>query len=137
MEMSLNTPALLFPAISLLMLAYTNRFLGLAGVIRNLHANYEASSNPKYLSQIENLRKRIRLTRDMQACGVISLLLCTVCMFCIYEGHIVVAQILFGASLVAMIGSLVISLWEIQMSIGALDHHLKDLEDETKRLGQK
>lgn len=137
MEISLNTPALLFPAISLLMLAYTNRFLGLAGVIRNLHANYETSSNPKYLSQIENLRKRIRLTRDMQACGVISLLLCTICMFSIYEGHIVVGQILFGASLVAMIASLVISLWEIQMSIGALDHHLKDLEDEITKLGLK
>jgi hypothetical protein len=131
MEINLTTPALLFPAISLLMLAYTNRFLGLAGVIRSLHANYETSSNPKYLAQIENLRRRIKLTRDMQACGVVSLLLCTVCMFLIFEGLAVAGQILFGGSLVAMISSLVLSLWEIQMSVGALDHHLLDLEKET------
>jgi hypothetical protein len=132
MEINLTTPALLFPAISLLMLAYTNRFLGLAGVIRNLHANYQASSNPKYLSQIENLRRRIKLTRDMQACGVVSLLLCTVCMFSLFEGFAVTGKILFAGSLVAMISSLVLSLWEIQMSVGALDHHLQDLEKESR-----
>ena len=40
MELSINTPALLFPAITLLMLAYTNRFLALASLVRSLHDEY-------------------------------------------------------------------------------------------------
>jgi hypothetical protein len=39
-QLSLTTPALLFSAISLLLLAYTNRFLAYASVVRNLHARY-------------------------------------------------------------------------------------------------
>jgi hypothetical protein len=38
MELPITTPALLFPAISLLMISYTARFLHLANLARSLHA---------------------------------------------------------------------------------------------------
>ena len=133
MEFSLATPSLLFPAISLLMLAYTNRFLGLATAIRNLHKDYLSEPLPMYLEQIFNLRRRIRLIRDMQICGVLSLLLCVVCMFLLFGGFVFAGKIFFAASLFLMIASLFISLLEIQISVGALDIHLRDLEKNIER----
>jgi hypothetical protein len=128
MQLDLTTPAVLFPAVSLLLLAYTNRFLALASVIRKLHADYKAEPSPHYLGQIENLRWRIRLVRNMQFCGVLSLLFCTVCMFLLFCGLILPAEIVFTASLLVMIMSLVFSLIEIQSSVRALDLHLQDIE---------
>lgn len=128
MEINLTTPAVLFPAVSLLLLAYTNRFLALASVIRKLHADYKVAPSPHYLGQIENLRWRIRLVRNMQFCGVSSLLLCTICLFLLFCGLIFPAEIVFSAGLIAMIISLILSLIEIQSSVRALDLHLQDIE---------
>lgn len=128
MEMNLTTPAVLFPAVSLLLLAYSNRFLSLAGVIRKLHADSRTSPDPSYRAQIANLRWRIRLVRNMQFCGVLSLLLCTICMFLLFMGYIASAEIIFSGSLLLMIASLVISLIEIQSSVRALDLHLQEVE---------
>jgi len=130
MEIDLTTPALLFPAISLLMLAYTNRFLTLATIIRNLHDRYKAEQNENLVRQIANLRYRITLIKNMQAAGVISLLLCTLCMFVLFAGLILPGKIIFGASLILMIVSLGLSAREIQVSVDALNLHLQDLEDE-------
>jgi hypothetical protein len=71
MLISINTPALLFPAITLLMLAYTNRFLALSTLIRNLHAQYKQSpaDHPQIKDQIRNLSKRLVLIKRMQASG--------------------------------------------------------------------
>jgi hypothetical protein len=129
MEINITTPAVLFPAISLLLLAYTNRFLALASVIRKLHADYKAAPAPSYLGQIQSLRRRIRLVRNMQFCGVLSLLLCTVCMFLLFCEATFWAEMVFSAALLVMILSLVFSLIEIQISIHALDLHLKDIKD--------
>ena len=128
MEINLTTPAVLFPAISLLLLAYTNRIIALEGVIRTLHGNYKAAPSPHYLGQIENLRWRIRLVRNMQFFGVLSLLLCTVCMFLLFCGTVFPAEMVFSAGLLFMIISLIISLVEIQSSVRALDLHLQDIE---------
>lgn len=128
MEIDLTTPALLFPAVSLLLLAYTNRFLGLASVVRSLHASYQSSPDPVYLVQIDNLKRRIRLIRDMQLLGVTSLTLCTVCMFALFRGWLHAGQWIFGASLVFMTLSLLFSLREIFISVAALDVQLRDLE---------
>ena len=128
MDINLTTPAVLFPAVSLLLLAYTNRFLALAAVIRKLHADNKASPSAAFVGQIENLRWRIRLVRNMQFCGVLSLLLCTICMFLLFCGLITPAEIIFSLGLVAMIVSLIISLVEIQSSVRALDLHLRDIE---------
>ena len=128
MDISMSTPALLFPAISLLMLAYTNRFLGLASIIRNLHAAWKTSADPIYIDQIRNLRRRLRLIRDMQTLGILSIFLCVACMFLLFQGWIEAANIVFGVSLLLMLGSLGVSLWEIQLSGGALNLHLRDME---------
>ncbi|MBC7902741.1 MAG: DUF2721 domain-containing protein [Gemmatimonadaceae bacterium] len=129
MELSINTPALLFPAISLLMLAYTNRFLALASLIRNLHSKYKDHTDKESLvKQITNLRLRLRLIKLMQWFGVMSLFLCVLCMFFIYEQLDAWANILFIASLVSMLTSLFLSLSEIQISTRALEIELKDME---------
>ncbi|MCL4810450.1 MAG: DUF2721 domain-containing protein [Thermoanaerobaculia bacterium] len=129
MELSLTTPALLFPAVSLLLLAYTNRFLALASLVRSLHARYREQPDPLILRQIDNLRYRIRLVRNMQVAGVSSLLVCVVCMFVLFLGETLVGKMLFAASLVLMTVSLALSVREVQVSVKALDLHLLDLEE--------
>ena len=128
MELTLTTPALLFSAISLLLLAYTNRFLALAQLVRNLHAMYKQKPDEILFGQIQNLRLRISLIRYMQILGIASLLLCVLCMFLIYIGELPLAIIVFGIALLLLIGSLAISIWEIQISVKALNLHLSDLE---------
>lgn len=135
MELTLTTPALLFPAISLLLLAYTNRFLALAALIRDLHARYKANPDELTIRQIGNLRYRVVLIRNMQAVGVLSLLLCVLCMFVLFAGQPTAGKIIFGISLILLIVSLAISIQEIVVSIKALTLQLSDLEghDQTIR----
>jgi hypothetical protein len=128
MEISLTTPALLFPAISLLLLAYTNRFLAIATLIRNLHEKYENEPNKILIEQIRNLRKRVYLIRNMQFLGVFSLLLCVVCMFVLFWGQMEVGQWLFGISLVLLMFSLSLSVIEIQISVKALNIQIGNME---------
>ncbi|HSV75562.1 MAG TPA: DUF2721 domain-containing protein [Bacteroidales bacterium] len=127
--LTLTTPALLFSAISLLLLAYTNRFLALANLIRSLHARFKESPSQILIGQISNLKKRINLIRGMQIIGLASLLLCVACMFLIYVEWHLAAQIVFGVALVLLILSLAISIWEINISVNALNLHLSDLEE--------
>lgn len=128
MSLELTTPALLFPAISLLLLAYTNRFLTLAGLIRELHRRYLDGHEDTVLGQIANLRARVRLIRAMQALGVASFFGCVFCMFLLFFGLMLAAQSVFTLSLLLLMVSLGLSVWEIQMSVGALDLQLSDLE---------
>lgn len=133
MELSITTPALLFPAISLLMLAYTNRFLAIANLIRSLHAKYKQFPDEKHIiTQIKNLRTRIRLIRSMQAFGVLSFLFCVICMFTIFRGWTNASFIVFGISICCFIVSLITSLVEITLSMRALEVELSDMEELTK-----
>ncbi len=132
MEISLTTPALLFPTVSLLMLAYTNRFLTLASIIRNLHARYKEEDDENLLAQIANLRYRIYLIRNMQIFGVLSLLFCVVSMFALFEGWITGGNWSFAIALLLMIISMLISLRELMVSVGALDLLLLDMEEHEK-----
>ncbi len=127
--MDLTTPAVLFPAISLLLLAYTNRFLALAALIRSLHDKHRAQPDELIVAQLGNLRHRVLLIRNMQAFGVLSLLLCTACIFLLFIQQPRIAEYVFGASLLLMVGSLALSLWEIQISVTALNLQLRDLEE--------
>jgi uncharacterized protein DUF2721 len=124
----LSTPSLLFPAISLLMLAFTNRFLGLAAVVRGLHANWQSTKEPMLLAQIRNLRKRIQIIMHMQTLGVLSLMFCVVSMALLFFERQTGGQIMFGVSLLLMLASLTLSLVEIQMSGVALDLQLRDVK---------
>ena len=130
MEINLTTPALLFPAISLLLLAYTNRFLTLATLIRTLHRQFKERPDDLIWGQIKNLRLRVKLIRNMQVLGVLSLLLCVVCMFVIFSGNLKLAELIFGVSLILLILSLAVSAWEIQISVKALNIQLSDLEND-------
>jgi len=130
MEITLTTPALLFPAISLLLVAYTNRFNTIGGRIRNLHALYKANPDEILVGQIESLRRRVRLIRNMQAFGVASLFCCVLCLFVLFAGNLLAGKIVFGLSLILMLTSLGISFKEILLSVNALDLELSDMQKE-------
>jgi hypothetical protein len=128
MELTLTTPALLFPAISLLLLAYTNRFLTLASLIRELHRSYKNNPEEIIMAQLSNLRYRVKLIRDMQIFGVCSFFGCVLCMLVLFAGQILIGKILFAISLLLLMVSLALSLREVQISVDALSYRLSDLE---------
>lgn len=132
MDFNLTTPALLFPAITVLMLAYTNRFLALAGLIRALHVRNREQRDDSILAQIGNLRHRVLLVRNMQALAGLSLLLCVVCMFVLFAGYQEPGKVIFAISVILLAISITMSLWEIQISVKALNIHLRDLEMKEK-----
>ena len=132
-DLSLTTPALLFSAISLIMLAYTNRFLAYAAVIRNLHDIYLKKKDTSLLRQIKNLKLRLNLTRWMQIFGISSLLFCVLTMFLIYVHIHTVAVWVFGFALVLLIVSLSLLIKEIQISAEALQHHISDIEEHLEK----
>ncbi|MBS4065226.1 MAG: DUF2721 domain-containing protein [Chitinophagaceae bacterium] len=133
-ELSINTPALLFPAITLLMLAYTNRFLALATLVRKLHDEYTKEEDKLLKRQIKNLRHRISLIRNMQASGVLSFLLCIICIYLIFENYQNAAKIVFALSLLSLLLSLIFSLMEIFRSTKAIDLELSDMEIKEKSI---
>lgn len=132
MEIEISTPALLFPAVSLLLLAYTNRFLAVAQLIRMLHRQSTERENCEEYKQIENLKHRLELTKWMQFFGVLSILLCTLSMFELFLGLFGIGKQIFGLSLIAMCISLFISLWEVMISTHALNMELSDMHDKCK-----
>lgn len=136
MDISLATPALLFPAVSLLLLAYTNRFLALAHLIRTLHANHKIEPDPLIVQQIQFLRHRVVLIKNMQATGVMSIFLCVLCMFLLFAGYQRAGQLVFALSLIFLMISLSLSLREIQISVNALNLQISDLEKQEKREGK-
>jgi hypothetical protein len=125
---SLTTPALLFPAISLLLLAYTNRFLTLANLMRDLYSRYKAEPSEKLKGQINNLKYRIVIIRNMQVTGVSSFFMSALTMFSLFVGQAMVAQWMFGASLLLLLVSLALSLREVQVSIDALNLQVSDID---------
>jgi hypothetical protein len=130
MDISINTPALLFPAISLVMLAYTNRFLALSNRVRSLHDKYiENQTNDKTIhAQIKSIRYRLKLIKHMQTLGVITFIICIFCIFLVYIDEMLIANIFFAISLIAFAISLIISLIEVQMSNKAIELQLSDIE---------
>lgn len=128
-ELTLTTPALLFPAISLLLLAYTNRFLTLANLTRELYARHQASPQPKIHRQLKNLSYRMGLIRTMQFAGISSFFCCVLCMFLIFAGLGDVARLVFGLSLILLLVSLGTSMREIQVSIDALNLQIADMDE--------
>ncbi len=132
-ELTLTTPALLFSAISLIMLAYTNRFLAYASVIRSLHDRYLKEKDDSLLRQIKNLKLRLNLTKFMQIFGITSLLFCVLTMFLIFIGYAIIAVYAFGLGLILLLISLALLIKEIQISTQALQHHIADIEEYLKK----
>jgi hypothetical protein len=132
MTLSIETPALLFSATSLILLAYTNRFLTIAQIIRSLKKSYEDNHNKSILLEIKNLNLRLTLIRYMQLFGVMCLFLSVFAMLLLYIEQETIGIYIFGASLLCLLISLGISFWEISISVIALRVHLKDLSEHIK-----
>ncbi len=129
MELSVNVPALLFPAISLIMLAYTNRFLALSSRVRILHDKYQLEEQRHILfGQIKNLKYRIKLIQNMQTYGVATLLLSILSMFFIFINYQIIAQVIFATSLITFSVSIFLSFIEIRLSTRAIELELSDME---------
>ncbi len=129
MELSVNIPALLFPAISLIMLAYTNRFLALSNRVRTLHDKYQQQDQRLIIfAQIKNLKYRIKLIQRMQTYGVAALLLSLLSMFFIFIQYQGIAKFIFASSLISFSVSIFVSLIEIRLSTKAIEIELSDME---------
>ncbi len=137
MEITITTPALLFPAVTFLLVAYTNRFLALGSRIRNLHDRYHDQPDEILLAQIASLRRRVVLIRNMQACGVGGLFLCVFCILVLFAGWIQLGQVIFAASLFLFLASLGISLREIFLSMEALNLELRNMEEQSLKRKKK
>lgn len=133
MTIEITTPTLLFSAITLLMLAYTNRFLAIASLVRQFHTLYKENHDSKTLNQIRNFKTRLKIMRNMQFFGILSFLSCVLCMFAIYAGFSYIAHALFVSSLIFLAISLILSLWEIYISVNALDIELSDIENDIQK----
>ena len=127
MSLPITTPAVLFPAITLLMLAYTNRFLALSQLIRALHQDYHKQNSDKTLDQIKHLRLRVFFIQLMQALGAISIVLCTLSIFSLLVHQDKLGLVFFVASLIFFLASICSSLIEILMSSRALNILLADI----------
>ncbi len=130
MEFNISTPALLFSAISLLLLAFTNRFLAVANRVRQFISVYNEKPDENLLKQITNFKIRLQLMKNTQIFGVLSFLFCVICMFFVLLLHIVIAKVIFAVSLVLLMISLLFSLSEIFISIDALKLELDRLDDQ-------
>lgn len=126
--MNLTTPALLFPAVSLLLLAYTNRFLAIANLVRHMSKEYRSSHDDKLKIQIHSLRKRLLMIRNMQVLGTTSLFLCVLAMFLFFADQATAGKYVFGVSLCLMLASLAWSIAELILSVQALNIELEDIE---------
>lgn len=133
MTINIETPALLFSATSLILLAYTNRFLTIAQIIRSLKKHYDEDHSRSILLQIKNLNMRLTLIKYMQLFGVLSLFLSVFAMLILYLQQAQIAIYLFGLSLLCLLVSLGISFWEISISVKALQLHLSDLSEKKKK----
>lgn len=133
MDITITTPALLFPAVTFLLVAYTSRFLAINARIRNLYERYQERSDDVIIAQIVTLKKRVVLIRNMQACGVGGLFFCVLCMLVLFAGWVQVGKVLFIGSLFLLLISLGISLVEIFLSVDAISIELRDFEKRIKK----
>jgi Trk-type K+ transport system membrane component len=129
MELSIGTPALLFSTVSLLMIAFTNRFMSMASLIRGLHEKFQKNPDEAIVMQIDNLRIRMKLIQRMQIIAIISLILSVICMFLLFMNEQLIARWFFGVGLLGMSIALALSAWEITISTKALEVELSDMED--------
>lgn len=127
MELTFSIPALLFPAISLSMLAYNARYLTIAALIRQLHKQFEETQATPLEQQINLLRRRLDIIKYMQMTSILSFLLAAITMFLIYVEFHYWAHAVFGLSLLLLVASLILSLFEVRLSTRALAIQLKNM----------
>lgn len=127
-QMTFSTPAILFSTVSLLFIAFTNRYIAISGLVRDLHADFNKDKRVHIISQINNLRIRLKLIQTMQSFSIISLLFSSGAMFFIFFGYQVTAKTMFGFGLAGQFIALCLSAWEITLSTKAINIELADME---------
>ena len=141
MEFTITTPTILFPAVTVMLLVYTNRFNSISILIRDLKKQYDTEPSDSIILQLDSLRRRVILMRNMQWLAVLTLFLSVVCIFCMFEGKPEAAKTIFVIGMVSLIASLFLSLREIHLSVNALDIEMKSVEhkldDKKKNLLRK
>jgi len=133
MQLTLSIPALLFPAISLSMLAYNARYLAIAALIRQLHKKFQETASPAVGLQVKQLSKRLTIIKNMQAVAILSFLFSVITMFLIYVEQVFWANLVFGISLLALMISLILSFIEVQLSTKALSIQLEDIRPQSQK----
>ncbi len=128
MEFTITTPTILFPAVTVMLLVYTNRFNSISILIRDLKKQYDTEPSESIILQFDSLRRRVRLMRNMQWLAVLTLFLSVICIFCIFEGRQDTAKTIFVIAMISLMSSLFLSLREIHLSVNALDIEMKDIE---------
>ena len=135
MKFTLTTPALIFSTISLLLLAYTNRFSVLANLIRNLHdrAKKQGEKGEIITSQLKNLKRRVKLIRNMQFLAILALFFCVFSMFLLFFNKKTIGEVVFAIGLTSLMLSLLLSAIEINISVNALNIQLSEsIEEQTE-----
>ncbi len=127
-QMTFSTPAILFSTVSLLFIAFTNRYIAISGLVRDLHAEFSKDKTRDIIGQINNLRLRLKLIQTMQSFSILSLLFSSGAMFFIFFGYGNIAKTMFGLGLAGQFIALCLSAWEITMSTKALNIELSDME---------
>ena len=129
-------PAALFPAIPLMMISFGNRYMSMASLIRKIHDEVIAKkltrkdkATNRYLKQIALLRKRLVLNRATSTLAAISFIANLIAMYFVYTNDVFMFATMFVGSLIAFGTSLILYVFELQLSTTALDTHLQDLED--------
>lgn len=126
--MTFSTPAILFSTVSLLFIAFTNRYIAISGLVRDLHTEFAKDKRKDVVPQIKNLRVRLKLIQTMQLISIISLLFSSGSMFYIFFNYQITAKTLFGMGLVSQFIALCMSAWEVTLSTKALNMELSDME---------
>lgn len=116
MALNITDPAILFPGISLLFLAYTNRYLALANIIRQLNKVIDEHYDDNREQQIRNLLVRVSLIRYMQLCGILAFICCIISMSSLLLEFESIGRIAFGGSMVFMLTSLLLAFAEVARS---------------------
>ena len=125
--MEITTPALVFPAISLLFIAYTNRLHTLSVLIRSMTKNDNKDlKNNETKDQLEILKKRVLYIKRMQVFGILSFIFCLFTIICLYIELDNIANYFFGLALFLLVASLLFALFETLQSTEALSIHLKN-----------
>ena len=127
-------PALLFPAIPLMMISFGNRYTSLATLIRKIHDKLITTKSSElvidhYFDQIKILTRRLTLVRSVQTLSGISFLFNLLTIFTNYINIEVLALNFFGLSVLVFSIAIILFIYEIQLSTKALSKHLEDLKD--------
>jgi len=136
--MEIQTPAIVFPAISMLLVAYTSRFMVISQRIRSLHEKYATTSTEQTLQQLANFRQRLSLIKWMQCFGVLAFISVTLSILMILLGFLPkYVEIAFGLSLTFLVTSLGLALHEIMISTRAIEIELQGIEDDLDRTADR